>query len=165
MKKTNCFRINRIYNPTVFIFTAIIMILYCQPAMAKVSKDITFKWNANPTSEDIVGYRLYYGKKSRFNSSGTLKSNFQYDYCVDFAELVRCSGSNYSSCVDLGSAQLDCENLYSETPKCTLKNIQGYKYFSLTAYNNQDESGFTKELNLVNHSISTLTAVYNVLLN
>ncbi len=138
------------------------MIVHCDTALAGQNSDITFKWKANPSDENIVGYKLYYGNKSRFNANGSEKASFQYDYCIDFAELVRCSGTNYSSCVDLGIAQLDCENLYTATPKCTLKNLKGNNYFTLTAYNNQKESGFSDELQKI--SSVALSSVYKILL-
>jgi len=143
---------------------AVSVVMYCETAFAgKSDNNISFKWKANPSSENIVGYKLYYGKKSRFDANGSLKSNFKYDYCVDFTELIRCSGSNYSNCVDLGSAQLECQNLYTATPQCTLKNLKGKKYFSLTAYNYQNESSFTKELNNFQNRM-VLSSVYDILL-
>jgi len=166
MKKSN--KIRLIISNSIFIllYIAFSFVLHCGSAYAENSDNITFNWKANPSSENIVGYRLYYGMKSRFNENGSTKFNFQYDYCVDFTELLRCSGSNYYDCVDLGPAQLECQNISSANPKCTLKNMKGQKFFALTAYNYQSESSFTHELKLINTSShsSTLISVYELLL-
>ncbi len=133
------------------------------PVIAATGKNVSFQWQSNPTSENVVGYKLYYGKNSRFYVSGNQKPSFKYEYCVDFTERTRCSGANYSNCEDLGPAKLYCENLYTQTPKCTLKNIYGNNYFALTAYNNNMESGFTHELKMIN--AVSLSAVYEILLD
>ena len=151
----------------LFVFVSSLF-LSASSVVGSTNEKISFAWQPNPANENIVGYRLYYGKSSRFDSSGKQKTNFQYDYCVDFAELVRCSGNNFSNCEDLGPAQLNCENLYSETPKCTLTNLGGNKYFALTVYDNQQESAFTKELSKFGVTPASLVAqqaVFKLLLD
>lgn len=160
LKKTKVINSSSI---VMLLCIAVSVVMYCETAFAGKSENISFKWKANPSSENIVGYKLYYGKKSRFNTNGSLKANFQYDYCVDFTELLRCSGTNYSNCAKLGLAQLDCDNLYTATPQCTLKNVKEKNYFALTAYNHKNESGFTNELQNLN-SVN-LSSVYKILLD
>lgn len=139
---------NRELREKIFVSAILVFLIIFggQFAHAGVSKDIKVQWKANPSHENIIGYKLYYGNKSRYDSKGRLKKGFKYDYCVDFTELMRCSGSNYSKCVDLGSAQVNCSNLYGDNPKCILKKLSGNNYFALTAYNAQEESSFTYEL-------------------
>ncbi len=115
-------------------------------AQAKASSGATFRWVANPAHENIIGYKLYYGKKSRYDSAGNEKTNFKYDVCVNFYERKRCTGKNFSNCEKLSSKELKCKGLSSNDPQCTLTNVNGGKYFSLTAYNADDESSFTREV-------------------
>jgi len=97
----------------------------------------------------VIGYRLYYGSESRFDFKGTLKTNFFYDYYIDFLEFKRCVADGTDIfCEDLYPDDFQCENLYGDLPQCTVNKLQGPLYFALTAYNAQAESGFTQELSL-----------------
>lgn len=129
------------------------VLLLTNTSFASTQSTIAFKWKANPSKENIRGYKLYYGKKSRYYGSGVKKTNFQYDYCVDFNEQVRCSGKNFKNCVRLGSAQLDCDNLHSTSPICRIKKSSDYKFFTLTAYNHKGESEFTQELRIIDNKV------------
>ena len=56
---------------------------------ASVGANVTFSWQANPPEDYVIGYRLHYGAASRFNSNGTPKASFSYDYYIDFSDLKR----------------------------------------------------------------------------
>ncbi len=127
----------------LFIFLIISVI----PTSASTGGSATFLWRQNPASENVTGYRLYYGANSRFDSRGRLKTNFSYDYYIDFADLTRCDADNDAMpCERLTAEDLQCTNLYQNTPKCKILNLDGCLYFTLTAYNSLDESNFTSEL-------------------
>ncbi len=116
-------------------------------AVAGVGSQVSFSWQANPLDDYIVGYRLYYGGSSRYNAKGKLKTDFAYDYYIDFAKGKRCvPGSSGRDCEFLGSQELQCTNLSGQYPSCTIYKLHGHLYFALTAYNTQAESGFTPEL-------------------
>ncbi len=143
LKTTRCSTCRLLF---VFIFIVCISAVFVEACLGGV---VTFAWQANPVEDDVVGYRLYYGADSRFNSDGTLKTSFSYDYYIDFAERRRCDASSGgTSCVLLSSEELQCENLYYSVPQCTVSNLYGQLYFSLTAYNAQEESNFTRELSM-----------------
>lgn len=132
----------------VFFFF-LILLASVSPVKANVPGKVTFSWRANPPEDNVIGYRLYYGGYSRFNSNGIPKSNFSYAYYIDFADQMRCDGyGDGLSCRMLRPEELQCENLYGDVPKCTIPNLHGHLYFALTAYNAQSESGFTPELRL-----------------
>jgi hypothetical protein len=118
-------------------------------ANAAAPTSVRFQWQANPPEEYVVGYRLYYGTQSRYNSDGSLKENFSYTQYIDFVDQVRCSGENYSYCEALSLQDLQCENLSSETPLCTVHGLSGTLYFTMTACTNTAESGFTTELQYI----------------
>jgi len=156
---------------TVFLlFSSYFLPLGIHCAAAPSPSKITFKWKANPPQEFVAGYRLYYGSQSRLESNGMPKSNFSYTYCIDFTEQVRCQGPDFTSCENLSAAELQCENLFSENPQCTVSNLSGELYFAMTAYTNSAESSYTYELkstfaglpNPANHS--ALTAIRMLLL-
>jgi len=133
---------------SVFFFFLFILTSVC-PAGASVPGQVTFAWQANPPEDNVIGYRLYYGGYSRFDPTGNLKTNFSYDYYIDFAEFERCyADSTGTSCQMLSSEELQCDNLNQDVPTCTISNLHGSLYFALTAYNAQDESDFTPELTL-----------------
>jgi len=144
---------------------------------AQASEQVTFSWRANPQDDNVVGYRLYYGSGSRYDGGGHLKSGFSYDYYLDFATSQRCRTTKSGPvCEQYRDNEVRCEGLNTETPTCTLYGlVGGYKYFTMTAYNAQAESAYTKELksyfglygggpgNLPG-IVGTLDAVYTLLL-
>ncbi|MCL7486567.1 MAG: hypothetical protein M8357_00135 [Desulfobulbaceae bacterium] len=138
-----------LYPVFFFFFLTIFVFVSGSPAVAAIPGQVSFAWQANPPEDNVIGYRLYYGGYSRFDSSGKPKSNFSYDYYIDFAELERCytDGSGVS-CRILSSEELQCVNLNRDVPTCTISNLHGSLYFALTAYNAQAESTYTPELNL-----------------
>lgn len=149
----------------VLTMSIIALLLNCGPSEAKVGQKVSFTWRANAPHEDVIGYRLYYGNKSRFNANGTPKLNFNYDYYLDFAEQKRCtSAGNSAFCEDLTNKDLNCVGLYRESPRCTIANLRGKLYFALTAYNNQAESRFSRELNLLVDA-KALSSVQNSITN
>lgn len=137
---------------------------------AFASKPATFSWGANPQDDNVIGYRLYYGSSSRFTNGGQLKSGFSYTYYLDFANAQRCRTTKSGPvCEQYRDNEVRCEGLNSETPKCTLYGLGGYEYFTMTAYNAQAESNYTKELK--SHFgaaspdvVAALQAIYNILL-
>ena len=130
----------------IFLFLVFTSAVFVE---ASIGGTVTFSWQANPSEDYVIGYRLYYGADSRFNSNGTLKTSFSYDYYIDFSDFMRCdASSNGTSCEMLRPEELQCENLYESVPQCTISNLYGYLYFTLTAYNAQAESSFTPELSL-----------------
>ena len=133
------------------IFILFLFLFTCgsEAAEASVGGNVSFKWKANPPEDYIIGYRLYYGGNSRFNSNGVPKANFSYDYYIDFAEQKLClAGSDKTNCKMLSADDLQCKNLYGDGPQCTVSKLHGLLYFALTAYNAQSESAFTEELYL-----------------
>ncbi len=137
--------ISTIYRAPFFVL--LVFFMSTNFSIANAGMDVTFSWQANPVDDNVIGYRRYYGTKSRFNTNGSLKSNFSYDYFIDFSELERCDAANSDAlCETLSSDELQCESLYQSNPKCTVSNLNGYLYFTLVAYNAQDESDYTHEL-------------------
>jgi hypothetical protein len=109
----------------------------------------SFSWLANPPEDNVIGYRLYYGKESRFNLDRTLKPNFSYDYYIDFTDSRRCvDDGTGTNCQDLTASDFRCLNLYGDQPLCTVYKLQGLLFFTMTAYNAQAESDFTPELSV-----------------
>ena len=117
-------------------------------SVAQASGQVTFSWCANPQDENVVGYRLYYGPTSRYDGTGHLKSGFSYDYYLDFATSQRCRITKSDPvCKQYADSEVRCQGLSTEKPRCTLYGlVGGYKYFTMTAYNAQAESAYTKEL-------------------
>ncbi len=153
-------------------------VLGCGVSAASTSRPATFSWRANPQDDNVIGYRLYYGPSSRFDSGGHLKSGFSYAYYVDFANSQRCRITKSGPvCEPYSANEVQCEGLNTDKPKCTLYGLWGFQYFTMTAYNAQAESAYTRELksNLSAGSgssvpaaspgvIGTLHAVYTILL-
>lgn len=109
----------------------------------------SFSWHANPPEDNVIGYRLYYASESRFNLDQTLKSDFSYDYYIDFVESKRCvDDGTDADCQDLSDTDFQCFNLYGDTPLCTVYQLRGMQFFAMTAYNAQAESDFTPELSV-----------------
>jgi len=133
-----------------FLFVVLIFVIFAlfgkEPVKAAAADNLTFQWQANPTEENVTGYRLYYGPQSRYDSDGSLRENFSYPQYIDFSEQIRCSGTEYNDCETLDSQDLQCEGLYSETPRCTVYGLRGTLFLTMTAYTNIAESGFTAEL-------------------
>ena len=114
---------------------------------ALAADQVSFSWRANPQADNVVGYRLYYGAGSRFDTGGLVKSGFTYDYYLDFSDSQRCQLTDSGPvCETYSDNEVYCEGLYGETPKCTLYNLEGTYYFTMTAYNAQAESDYTGEL-------------------
>lgn len=135
----------KIIGTLLFFFTILLSVF---PVGALALDKVTFSWQANPPEDYVLGYRLYYGLSSRFGDDGLPKPNFSYQYYIDFFHSERCvadgSGTN---CERLDLADLQCEDLYNQTPRCTVANLPGQRYFfAMTAYNVETESGYTHEL-------------------
>ncbi len=114
---------------------------------ALAADQVSFSWRANPQTDNVVGYRLYYGADSRFAAAGVLKSGFSYTYYLDFTDSQRCRLTDSGPvCETYTDSDVYCEGLYGETPKCTLYDLDGQYYFTMTAYNAQAESDYTGEL-------------------
>jgi hypothetical protein len=115
------------------------LLLFCfSPQTAGAG--VTFSWQANPSQDEIVGYRLYYGTESRTVVGG-------YDQYIDFASLQRCPvGGNGLHCTPLRVEAVTCLDLYRDEPKCTVNDLNGHLFFAMTAYNATDESEYTPEL-------------------
>ncbi|HEB49312.1 MAG TPA: hypothetical protein ENI89_01770 [Desulfobulbus sp.] len=115
-------------------------------ADALAAGEVTFSWRANPPEDNVIGYRLYYGTTSRFDSAGRPRPGFHYDRFIDFTEWERCEGGDPQLCQALAAGEVVCENLWSDTPRCTLSGLTGPLYFAMTAYNAQSESSYTREI-------------------
>ena len=124
------------------------MLLNVFPADALALDKATFSWQANPPEDYVLGYRLYYGTVSRYRDDGLPKANFSYAYYIDFFHSERCvADGTGTNCERLDLSELRCEDLYQESPRCTVFNLPGEKYFfAMTAYNAEAESGYTQEL-------------------
>lgn len=163
----------RFHGGTVFLF---FFCLLCWGGMsvgvstARAVDHAIFSWRANPQGDNVLGYRLYYGTKSRLDSAGHVKSGFSYAYYLDFARSQRCRlTASGPVCEPYNSSDVSCEGLYGETPKCTLHGLSGWKYFTMTAYNSEAESDYTAELKSFFGAASpevvgTLHAIYTILL-
>ena len=139
-------------------------------SVAQASGQVTFSWRANPQDDNVVGYRLYYGSTSRYDSTGHLKSGFSYDHYLDFATFQRCRTTKSGPvCEQYADNEVRCQGLNTNKPRCTIYGLGGYKYFTMTAYNAQAESAYTKELksylgNATPPIVGALHAVYTLLL-
>ncbi len=140
-------------------------------SVAEASRPVTFSWRANPQDDNVVGYRLYYGPDSRFERGGHVKAGFSYSYYLDFATSQRCRPTKSGPvCEQYRGNEVRCEGLNTEAPKCTLYGLGGYKYFTMTAYNAQAESPYTRELKSylgegTPPAVGTLRAIYTILLH
>ncbi len=151
-----------------------ILFLFCGTgagvSAAFASKPATFSWRANPQDDNVIGYRLYYGSSSRFTDGGQLKSGFSYTYYLDFANSQRCRTTKSGPvCEPYSANEVQCEGLNTDKPKCTLYGLGGFQYFTMTAYNAQAESTYTRELKSylgvgTPEVVGTLHAVYTLLL-
>ena len=131
-------------------------------AVAWASNQATFSWHANPSDNNIKGYRLYCGIRSRFDVNGQLKTGFSYSYYLDFSTSQRCRLTKSGSiCRQYSDKEVHCEGLNGETPKCTLYGLSGYKYFTMTAYNDREESSYTSELKFYQGALAFSTGWIN----
>lgn len=140
----------RLFSHLVLIFTVLFLLISSGSALAYTPQGVSFSWKANPAEDYVVGYRLYYSSESRFDYNGNLKTNFSYDYYIDFSESERCvPGTDGTDCKILELTDLQCGDLYGDSPECTIHNLQGVKYLAMTAYNAQAESDYTYELKYI----------------
>lgn len=166
-------------NIGYLIFTLLLSVvgLCCSPDRAQASVGVTFSWKSDPAVE-LEGYRLYYGKKSRFarNQSG----NERYDYFFDLSAMALCSTDrNSPGCERIDGSKVDCTDIESDNPQCIVKGLpSGLNYFAITAYSDTVESWYSVELagvldkngNLISikavsaDKLAHLDAVYNLLL-
>lgn len=139
----------------------LLVIIFLSPVQA--AKGITFSWSANPVEDEVVGYRLYYGKDSRFTGGN-------YDRYIDFTSLESCpADTNGYGCEPLAANAVSCEDLFRESPKCTVNGLSGGLYFAMTAYTSQEESDYTNELKSDDNSapsqkVAVLQQIYSLLL-
>ena len=131
---------------------------------ASASNTIPFAWTPNPPSENVTGYRLYYGTKSRFDIGGNEKLNFAYDHYIDFGTSMHCSGLNYDNCTILSSADFNCNYDSGPIATCTITDPGGINYYSLKAYNDYEFSGFSAELSHPDYNPSSLQSMFQLLL-
>ena len=150
----------------------VLFLLHVLAAGAQAAvNSVSFTWKANPPDENVVGYRLYYGSVSRFLVNGVEKVNIPYTYYIDFTEEMRCEADGgATNCEPLGSGDIQCINLFGDTPTCTVFNMRDRTYVAMTAYNAQEESDFTEELvvRLINaraRAAAAVGAINHLLLN
>ena len=115
---------------------------------ANAADQVTISWRANPQNDNVLGYRIYFGAESRFDGSGLVKAGFSYTYYLDLSESKLCLQTESGPvCEPFTEDDVDCTGLFSETPRCTLYNLdEGRTYFAMTAYSAQAESDYTHEL-------------------
>lgn len=135
---------NREYGCTFFIILLITFGFCCTPEVAMASRGVTFSWHVD--QGNLEGYRLYYGKKSRYYSRQP--GSESYEYYVDLVEMAHCSTDRDDPrCEALGAEEVSCTNIDSDNPKCVVKGLPGgLSYFAVTAYNDKGESGYSDEL-------------------
>lgn len=148
-----------ICRSSIVCFLLVTLFVFADYSPAQAAKGITFSWRANPVEDEVVGYRLYYGSKSRFTSG-------KYERYIDFTSSKSCpAGTNGYGCEPLTANAVSCNDLFRETPKCTVKVQSGDWYFAMTAYNGHAESNFTHELSTVSpQKYAFLRQVYHLLL-
>ncbi len=146
-----------------FLLTLLIFLLASSSAFAEGVA--TFSWQANANGSDVVGYRLYYGRQSRFAVG-------HYDAYLDFTTWERCQVvPDGTKCVPLGGDEVSCQGLYGEKPVCQVGNLHGQMYFAITAYSSVSESGYSRELSksvspqAKPATLAVLQQVYSLLLH
>lgn len=148
MTKRRIKQVKLLNHKRLFISGLFIFGLYAGCANAYDNGTIDFTWQENPPEEYVAGYRLYYGSESRFDNNGNVKSDFIYNYFIDIFESVRCS--NYDdTCEYLAPDELTCITDNVNDPVCTVGYLQGTMYLAMTAYSDNEESGYTPELTIV----------------
>ncbi len=141
-------------SSAVFLLIAVLLV------PVRESGAVTFSWRANPVSDDVVGYRLYYGARSRAVAGG-------YDYYIDFTSWQRCPAEGDGwGCDPLPDNAVACQDLFRDAPKCTVSDLPNRVFLAMTAYNTQVESDYTAELAYVSTQLKVnLQSVYGLLLN
>ena len=161
MKLHSFFRKKR--HPLIACFLLIAFFVFADLTPALAADGITFSWRANPVEDEVVGYRLYYGQESRLTGG-------QYEHYIDFTSSESCPANTSGyGCEPLTDDAVSCEDLFRETPKCSVNNLPGGLYFAMTAYNAQAESDYTHELQSTSNSVSpqklaVLQQVYKLIL-
>jgi hypothetical protein len=129
-----------------------------------VEAAVSFSWQANPPEDEVIGYRLYYGTSSRHVVGG-------YEEYIDFGSQQRCPADRHGfGCIPLGTGVVTCEDLYRESPRCTVTDLSGHLFFSMTAYNATSEGEYSTEVeyrpagSVSPVVINTLHLVYAILL-
>ena len=156
--------ITRFFRRTCYVSAACLLLVAffvsADVSPVQAGEGITFSWRANPVEDEIVGYRLYYGQESRF-------ATFSYDYYIDFTSWQRCpAGKDGLGCEPLPVDSVTCQDLFQETPRCTVYDLQDRLYFAMTAYNAHAESDYTQEVNSISPEVlAALQAVYGLLLH
>ena len=141
---------------------AVSIVFTAMPLMAASS--VTFSWLANPSDENVLGYHLYYCTQSRFNTDNSAKQNFAYSHVIDLNNGILCRGPQYSDCENLDAGELQCDNLYGESPTCTLSGLEGNLHFAMTAYSSSAESEYTSELKWTDAQKEAFITMINMLL-
>ena len=157
-----------------FFFFVLISLACCVAvgggfSTARAAEQITFSWNPNPQSDNVLGYRLYVGQSSRFDDDGLVKPAPSYQYYIDFSSSQRCLSTDSGPvCETYTDDEVTCEGIYGEEPRCTLYKLRGRNYVAMTAYNAQQESDFTDELNVESvvspQDLVLLQVIYSLLL-
>lgn len=142
-----------------FFFIAALIGILCLLSSNALAAGITFSWKANPATENIQGYRLYFGKTSRFYPDGREKYNFMYDQYIDFGTSQRCDGEG---CQLLSEAELQCNYPDGPIVRCNIPRPPGINYFSLQAYNYAEWSSLTHELQ---YPMGSVTGILPLLLS
>ncbi len=138
-----------LFGKRILVAFLLVFVLCLTSAKASINGDLTVRWQPNPPHENIIDYRLYYGSQSRYNTNGTPKANFSYDYFIDLTQAIRCNNlDDNAPCEALDYSELSCQNLADGSPSCTLSNLRGTLYFSLTACSTNLESGYTQEVRM-----------------
>ena len=146
------------------LFLPLLGLIYLFCGLGTAEAAVSFLWQANPPEEEVLGYRLYYGTSSRYVVGG-------YAQYIDFGSLQRCPADGHGlGCVPLGTDAVTCENLYRDSPKCTVNDLSGHLFFAMTAYNATSEGEYSAEVEYVPPGtispklIMTLHLVYSLLL-
>ncbi len=144
---SNCSLQERFQIRLVSFLAVFILLISGSTVGAHTSEGISFSWAPNPDDDYVIGYRLYYSSESRFDSNGKPKTDFSYDYYIDLAESERCvSDGDGTDCEILELADLQCNDLYGDSPNCSINNLQEGLHLAMTAYNAEAESDYTQEL-------------------
>lgn len=136
---------NRNYGHFFLVLFIAMVGFCCSPETALASRGVIFSWEGDTTAE-LEGYRLYYGKESRFEMN---QPEFEeYDYFLDLTAMARCSTNrSRPGCQTMDTDNISCSDLESATPKCVIKGLPGgLNYFAITAYSNTIESGYSTEI-------------------
>lgn len=145
---------NKIFR--LVLITAWLVVSFASPVVA--GDGFSFSWQPNPATDEVVGYRLYYGSSSRSVTGG-------YDYYIELNSGQRCpAGGNGFGCEPLPAGALSCQNLFRDNPTCTVYNLPGHVYLAMTACNAWSESAYTHEVAFPPRPL-VLSQVYKLLLD